>query len=638
MVSIIIPAYNCARWLSACLDSVRAQTCPDWEAFVVDDGSTDGTGEIAERYAAQDGRITVIHQKNAGSSVARNTGLDRARGEYVYMLDGDDYVHPRLLEHCLAAFAAHPGTDFATFDFAEVVPGAPAEYAVQEGKTRKIANPLAFWLHTRRDHSVWMNVYRTSSLRGLRFKPGIKHQDLLFQYQYLATCGEGVYLSEHLYRYVMSPNSIMRAPLKVDRIETIFDILTQLDDFYAGQGRKRKSLRRCLYPRIVNAYRKDVSRAEDPGKRGLQCAFDERLTAFLNKRRMGFAGLSLRKRLWLLRFMLQNCPQGSRLAKFVHCICRCEHKRKKNVYHVLGLKFTTHPAGLDFTKTADPARVLANLFERLVGYRPDLENPQTFNEKIQWQKLHRMANAPYPALADKWTVRAYVADRIGEKYLTKMHGCYRAFEEIDFAALPRRFVLKPNHGSGWYKLVADKDRVDIPELKRLCDGWLKEDFSRKEYELQYRSIPRRLLVEEYLGVPGHSLTDYKIFCFNGKARYAALYFDRSKNGTTMCYYDKNWKKQPFFVNYRPHKDDVPKPPQMDELFELAEKLAEGFPFVRVDFYILPDGDIKFGELTFTPASGFGRYRRIVDGGIVGDYATDYALGQLLSQETKEPGK
>lgn len=630
MVSIVIPAYNCARWLPACLDSVCAQTCSDWEAVVVDDGSTDGTGEIAERYAAKDPRIKAIRQANAGSSVARNAGLAHARGEHVYMLDGDDFVHPKLLEHCLAAFAANPGADFVTFDFTEVAPGAPAEYALQEKLTREIANPLRFWLHTRRDHNVWSNVYRRDSLKGLRFRPGIKHQDLLFQYQYLATCGKGVYLPERLYFYVLSPNSIMRAPLRADRVETIFDILTALDEFYSDKGRKGKLLRRMLFPRIINTYRKDVSRAEGSDQRGLQCAFDERLTAFVGKRRMGFAGLSLRKKFWLLRFILQNCPQSSRLARFVRFVYRCERKRTKNVNHVLGLKFTTHPAEVDFDRAPDPARVLANQFERLMGYPPDLENPQTFNEKIQWLKLHRMADAPYPLLADKWAVRTYVARRIGEKYLTKTYGCYRKFEEIDFAALPPRFVLKPNHGSGWYKLIPDKTKIEIPALRSQCEAWLKEDFSQREYELQYRSIPRRLLVEEYLGVPGRPLTDYKIFCFNGEARYAALYFNRSQTGTTMCYYDRQWRKQPFFGNYNLRKEDVPKPPQMDSLFRLAEELAKGIPFVRVDFYILPDGDVKFGELTFTPASGFGRYRRLVDDVIVGDYAADCGLGRLLS--------
>lgn len=305
MVSIIIPAYNCEKWLPACLESVRAQTYKDWQAIIVDDGSTDHTGIIADDFANKDSRFTVIHQKNGGSSVARNAGLERVTGEYVYMLDGDDRIAPQLLEHCLAALEPHPEASFVTFDFVEVQPNESAALPVCEAKPQVINDVLLFWLKTRRDHNVWTQVYRTSSLKDIRFKPGIKHQDLLLHYQYLSENNRGIYLPEKLYQYVLTVGSIMRSPLTIERIETIFDIITELDEYTNDSLRQQTLLRKYLYPRIINTYRKAVLRTNLPE---VKAVYKKRLIDFLENGRLGFRGFSFRKKLLLLRFVLWHCP------------------------------------------------------------------------------------------------------------------------------------------------------------------------------------------------------------------------------------------------------------------------------------------------------------------------------------------
>ena len=122
MVSVIIPAFNCAKWLPASLNSLVNQSFRDWKALVVDDGSSDNTGQIADDFAARDNRIAVIHQTNAGSSVARNVGLSWATGDYVYMFDGDDYLHPDLLKIAVSSLEKYPNAAFVTFDFQSVAP------------------------------------------------------------------------------------------------------------------------------------------------------------------------------------------------------------------------------------------------------------------------------------------------------------------------------------------------------------------------------------------------------------------------------------------------------------------------------------------------------------------------------------
>ncbi|GEM_PF-371998 len=308
MVSIIIPAYNCEKYLPACLDSVCAQTYPDWEAVVVDDGSTDGTGSIAERYAANDRRIKVIHQKNQGSSIARNVGLANAHGEYLYMLDGDDIICPRLLEFCVKALERTPEASFACFDYTCVQPQErmpDASLSLETIRCKKIVDPFLWWLKTRRNCNIWTNVYRRSSLNGLLFKPRIKHQDLLFTYQYLARDIQGVYIPLVLHGYVQSQGSITRSPMTFEKIRTIFGILQDLDDYYANAPVKQKMLRRRLFTRTIKSL--GVVVRNDPKYYNY---FSLRLRSFFDGGHVGYRGFPWKKKMEVYRILKANREVG----------------------------------------------------------------------------------------------------------------------------------------------------------------------------------------------------------------------------------------------------------------------------------------------------------------------------------------
>lgn len=298
MVSIIIPAYNCEKYLPACLESVCAQTYPDWEAVVVDDGSTDETGSIAERYAAKDRRINVFHQKNAGLSIARNTGLSRIQGEYVYMLDGDDIICPCLLEFAVKALKQNPAASFACFDYECVQP----QERMPSPETlccKKIAEPFSWWLKTRRDCGVCTNVYRMSSLKGLFFKPHVTHEDLLFTWQYLKRDMQGVYLPLKLHGYVQSQDSIMRPRMTFEKIRSTFDRLLDLDNYYANEACKRKLLRRKLFARTIETLAeasRDDSRFFD--------YFSLRLKRFSDNGHVDCLGFPWKKKLEIYRILL----------------------------------------------------------------------------------------------------------------------------------------------------------------------------------------------------------------------------------------------------------------------------------------------------------------------------------------------
>lgn len=234
-----------------------------------------------------------------------------------------------------------------------------------------------------------------------------------------------------------------------------------------------------------------------------------------------------------------------------------------------------------------------------------IDNPQTFNEKIQWLKLYD--STPIKTrLADKYLVRDWVKEKIGEEYLIPLLGVYDDFEEIDFDKLPNQFVIKCNHGSGYNIVVKNKSELDLNETKIKINNWMNENFAFKVgCELHYRDIQPKIVIEKYIEneASGEDLYDYKFWCFNGKVAYIQFLSERNTNGLKMAFYDRDWNKQKFVYSYPLDTKTIEKPNNLQEMLNLAEKLSAGFNHVRVDFYRLDDGTIYFGEMTFTSMSG-----------------------------------
>ena len=248
------------------------------------------------------------------------------------------------------------------------------------------------------------------------------------------------------------------------------------------------------------------------------------------------------------------------------------------------------------------AKELALWFYGATKQELNLENPQTYNEKLQWMKLYD--STPIKSqLADKYRVREWVKERIGEEYLIPLLGVWKSFDEIDFDALPQQFVLKANHGCGYNYIVSDKNQFDKEDARQKFDIWMNQNFAfRNGLELHYRDIEPCIIAEKYIQNNGNDLYDYKVFCFSGKAEHI-MFLSERKKGLKMAFFDLEWNKMPFVYNYPRNEEEIPKPKNLDVLIQLAEKLAQGFPQVRVDFYCLDDGSYKFGEMTFTSAGG-----------------------------------
>lgn len=248
------------------------------------------------------------------------------------------------------------------------------------------------------------------------------------------------------------------------------------------------------------------------------------------------------------------------------------------------------------------ASELQEWFYNITGQRLDLEHPKTYDEKIQWLKLYD--STPLKTrLADKYLVREWVKEKIGEEYLVPLLGVWDSFDEIDFDALPQRFVLKANHGCGWNLIVKDKSQLDLEDAREKFNTWMGLNYAYcNGLELHYMHIQPKIIAEEYLENDHDDLRDYKVFCFGGKAHHIMYLTDR-KVGMKMSFYDLDWNKQNFVYSFPLNDQDVPRPQRLEELIEVSEKLAQGFAHARVDFYILNDGTLKFGEITFTSATG-----------------------------------
>lgn len=249
---------------------------------------------------------------------------------------------------------------------------------------------------------------------------------------------------------------------------------------------------------------------------------------------------------------------------------------------------------------------LKEWFYRCTRQALNLENPQTFNEKIQWLKLYD--STPLKTrLADKYLVREWVNEKIGDEYLIPLLGVWDRFKDINFDKLPNSFVLKANHGCGWNIIVKDKNLFDQEGARVKFDEWMNTNYAFIfGLELHYENIVPKIIAEQYLENAEGDIYDYKIWCFDGKAKYIMFLAER-KTGLKMTVLDTEWNVLPVVYSYPRNENEVSRPENSGLMLELAEKLSKGFPHVRVDFYCLNDGTIKFGELTFTSASGTSKW-------------------------------
>lgn len=250
-------------------------------------------------------------------------------------------------------------------------------------------------------------------------------------------------------------------------------------------------------------------------------------------------------------------------------------------------------------------------FRANMGYWPNYNNPRDFFEKINWLKLHDK-KPEYTRMVDKYAVKDYVSNIIGSQYIIPTIGVWDSTDSINWEHLPEKFVLKTTQGGGSGGVVICKDKKTFDKIKaiRKLKKSTKEDVYKVYREWPYKNVPYRILAEKYITPEDGfgDLSDYKFFCFNGEPAYCQVIRNRSIK-ESIDFYDMDWNHMPF-VGLNPKctngETPVPKPSQLEEMVELCRKLSRNIPFVRIDLYVVGNS-VLFGEITFYPASGMGRF-------------------------------
>lgn len=245
-----------------------------------------------------------------------------------------------------------------------------------------------------------------------------------------------------------------------------------------------------------------------------------------------------------------------------------------------------------------------NYWSRM-GIKPNLTNPKTFNEKLQWLKLHDR-KPEYVIMVDKYAVRKYIADTIGDEYLIPLLGVWDNPDDIDFDVLPNQFVLKCNHNSGLGMCICkDKGKLNIEKVKAELRKGLNQDYYLTCREWPYKNVKRRIIAEKYMSDEGkEELSDYKVLCFNGEPKIVEVHKGRFNGQHTQDCYDEFWNKTNIAQYDLPNTEEIiPKPAFLDEMLYLSKLLSKNLIHVRVDWYFT-NNRLYFGELTFFDGSGY----------------------------------
>ena len=565
-LSVIMPIYNVEAYLQRSVHSVLNQTMKDFELICINDGSTDDSLKILENFATQDSRIKIINQKNSGAGYSRNIGIEHSKGDYLFFMDSDDWIDENFLQNVYQQ---------AVSVNADIVETTQSYNCYSNNKKilfnkRNAVGFMANGIYFRRD-VVWDKLFKRDfvNTHKITFPNGLSHNDAYFLLQSLYYKPQVIRNDTAIYYHNKANEGSIRykpSDKKLLSQEDMFilEINFLNTHFFTFNDYRHNYNKLC---RTAKRKRKYIKGAENKLK------YDEKLRRIKEMNKYPFSWFEITyKKLFCSRFREEIKNSQARPEEYPNIL-------KKWYYKKLGKKL-------------------------------NLDNPQTFNEKIQWLKLHD-STPEKTRLADKYQVREYIKETIGEEYLVPLLGVWDNVDDIDFEKLPDKFVLKCNHGSGMNAIITDKKSINIKRLKAKFDNWMRENFGFvKGLQLHYNYIPHKIIAEEYIGTENDYPDDYKVFCFNGEPKLIEYETNRKRQVSANFFYT-NWQQLNFKYYLPVCEKEVKKPGNLDKMLEIARTLSKGFKFVRVDFYN-NEGKIYFGELTFTPGNGISKFPDNID--------------------------
>ncbi|MDY6367320.1 MAG: ATP-grasp fold amidoligase family protein [Clostridia bacterium] len=274
-----------------------------------------------------------------------------------------------------------------------------------------------------------------------------------------------------------------------------------------------------------------------------------------------------------------------------------------------------------FMKGWSDDKYLKTVFKSKIGRELDLDNPKTFNEKLQWLKLYDRKPI-YTKMVDKAEAKKIVAEKIGEEYIIPTLGVYEKWDDIDFDALPDSFVIKCTHNSGGLIVVKDKSKFNRKSAKKKIEKRLKTNYFYGSREWPYKNVKPRIIIEKYVESDSdisESLIVYKIFNFNGQSEIIQTVLNDKRKNESINYYDTEWNKLDLKQNFPNFDGEIKKPKSLEKILSLARTLSQGVAFLRTDFYEV-NGKILFSEFTFYSDSGLQKFY---------PEEWDYKLGELI---------
>jgi len=574
-ISVIISVYNCEEFLDECLDSLVRQTMPkeDFEVIIINDGSKDNSLKIIKKFLKKNAWV-LIDRENKGLSASRNEGLDIATGEYVTFFDSDDILETDALENMyneitnnncdIGLFRTTNFNSTKTFD---------DNYIDKFSKLPKVTTLDETPLLATFIRSVAI-LYKRKIIKNIRFIPKVIHEDNYF-------CIKGYNASKKIYTsstYVYKIRKREGENLSITQklnFSTYKDMVTNI--LTADLEIKKSYLIKIHANQLLSYIENYVSKSHY--LEALLLLNDYLFVMKNNKVINNIQYLKIKVYIYLKSLFKIN--------KSLYA------KKLKNFF-------------LSSLTIISPTLNTKVFYKRRIGKKINLENPQTFNEKIQWLKLNEFyPNELVTKCADKVSVRDYIKEIGCEEILIDVIKIYDNEKQINFDELPNKFVLKWNFGWGYNIICNDKNKLNENVTRKLLKIWGKSKFHLYNSELHYKKIKRKIICEKFIESENSLLpNDYKFYCFNGKAEYVMICSDRDKGDTKFYFFDRNWNLAK--LNKRsqnlPEDFTIEKPEMMDKMFEYADKLSQNFSVVRVDLYTTGK-KIFFGELTFTPSAG-----------------------------------
>jgi hypothetical protein len=292
--------------------------------------------------------------------------------------------------------------------------------------------------------------------------------------------------------------------------------------------------------------------------------------------------------------------------------------KNNNLFLLFFWSLSQKKKGEKSLKRFSDKEAITQLYQNYSGRKPNLENPTTFSEKIQWLKLN-YHNPLQTTCADKFEVRKYICEKGYPEILSKVLQVCDHIDQLKIDELPEKFVIKATHGSGWNLICTDKKKINWFWWKKIMKVWLDNNIFWPGREWPYKNMKPRLIVEEFLMDKSGMLMDYKLFCFNGKVKFVQVNINRGTKSHTQNFYDLNWNILPFGKNLNPRPEvKIEAPNNFQKMIQIAEDLTVDLPFVRADFYEV-NNEIIFGEMTFCPKSGLPDFTPPEYDGIVGEF-------------------